>query len=131
MNRNPVSTPTSTAWRIGFFFIDLIALFVFALAGRSSHGESLAGAVATALPFWVACVAMWLIPCVHRNPLRFFPATLTVWLGSALGGELLRVAFGGSTALSFILVTIGVTAILFFGWRAVALYFSKRKSAKE
>jgi hypothetical protein len=43
-----------------------------------------------------------------------------VWVGTLVGGMLLRAMTGGGVQVSFVLVAAVVLAVLLLGWRAVA-----------
>lgn len=91
-----------------FLLIDFVLIFFFAGIGRHSHGEGLQGIV----------------------PQRIFPAGILVWLNAVFGGQLLRVLMGGSTALSFIVVTTIALGIFLLGWRAIFLLIQRKRGEK-
>ncbi|MDO5710473.1 MAG: DUF3054 domain-containing protein [Micrococcales bacterium] len=102
---------------------DAALVSVFATIGRASHehGLSVVGVAQTALPFltgtalgWVVCLAMR-----RRAPLSVGDG-LVVWIGTLVGGMILRAATGQGTAVSFIVVAGVVTGAFLLGWRALA-----------
>lgn len=99
--------------------LDLIAILVFAIVGRSSHGEAsdLLGVVRTAWPFAVGGLLGVLIGRTWRHPSSML-AALYVWVSTVALGMTLRVLTGGSTQVSFIIVTSVVLGAMFLGWRA-------------
>lgn len=100
---------------------DLAAVVIFAVAGRTSHGEGLGAAdiAATAWPFLVGALAGWAVLPLRRHPARPL-------LGAALAaitvavGMVLRVVAGGSTHWSFVLVALIFLGLVLTGWRAAA-----------
>lgn len=109
------------------FGLDLLLVLLFVAIGRKSHQEDLAGTLTTALPFLLALVLAWLLPRVRKNTISLKSSGLIVWLMTALGGQLLRVAFGGSTEFSFIVVTLVVTGSFLLGWRVLVLLLTRKK----
>ena len=100
--------------------VDVICILVFAILGRSSHQEStdLLGIAHTAWPFLAGCLAGMLIGRTWRHPFSL-KAGVAVWLGTVIGGMVLRVLTGAGVQLSFIIVASCVLALLLIGWRAV------------
>lgn len=103
---------------------DLVAVVVFAVIGRTSHGEgnALVGVAVTAAPFLVATV---LGSLVARGLARRLgePATirrgLVVWSVTWVVGLVLRAVSGGGMAVSFVIVAAISLAVLLLGWRLV------------
>ncbi|WP_168581515.1 DUF3054 domain-containing protein [Gephyromycinifex aptenodytis] len=112
--------------------VDALGVLVFAAIGRRSHAESggLVGVLTTAWPFLAGAGLGWVIVWLWR---RHAPTDLAggvvVWLATVAGGMLLRALSGAGTAVSFILVTTAVTALILLGWRAVARAILARRSA--
>lgn len=94
--------------------VDVAAILLFAVSGRSTHehGLSAAGIAATAAPFVVACVAGWLGLRAWRTPRRLWPTGVGIWITTVAGGLLLRFLTGGGVALSFQVVTLVVLGLL-------------------
>lgn len=85
--------------------IDLVCVCAFAIIGRASHQESpFSGALSTAWPFLVACLVGWLILALLGDDGLGVRGTAIVWLLTLAGGMALRVAAGGTTAVSFVIV---------------------------
>jgi len=99
--------------------IDVICILIFAIVGRSSHGEAsdLIGVLRTAWPFLVGCLAGTVIGRVWRRPTSM-PSALAVWAGTIALGMALRVLSGATIQLSFVIVAALVLAAFMFGWRA-------------
>jgi hypothetical protein len=106
--------------------IDAAVVMVFAAIGRASHGEdlSLGGIATTAWPFLVAVVVGSLLGSRLGGD-QWWRQGLIVWLVTAVGGILLRVASGTSAAPGFIVVGASFLALFFFGWR----FLARRRSA--
>jgi hypothetical protein len=117
---------------------DVVALVVFAVLGRGSHGEATGLAAVgetarTAAPFvlgWLA-VAPWtgaFSPARTRGPAAMLRTTALTWLPALLVGAVLRAALiGRFSPWSFYLVTFLVGLALLAGWRvAFALAEARR-----
>lgn len=99
--------------------LDVICVLVFAIVGRSSHAEAndLVGVFRTAWPFLAGAAVGIVVGRTWRHPASHW-AAVGVWLAAVVVGMTLRVLSGGTTQVSFIIVTAVVLAILIFGWRA-------------
>jgi hypothetical protein len=100
--------------------VDVICILVFAIVGRSSHQEAadLLGVAHTAWPFLAGCLAGTLIGRTWRHPYSL-QSGVAVWLGTVVGGMVLRELTGAGVQLSFIVVASCVLALFLIGWRAV------------
>ena len=102
--------------------VDVVAVTVFAILGRSSHAEAntLLGVLSTAWPFLVG-VAVGHLLCRVAGDLRGDPTGrrpgLVVWASTLLVGMVLRVTSGDTAAWSFIIVASIVLALFLLGWR--------------
>ncbi len=108
-----------------FLAVDVVAVTVFVIVGRSSHEEALSpsGIAATAAPFLIALVVAWVAARAWQAPLSW-PTGLAVWLITAAGGMLLRrFAFGDGTAAGFLIAGTTFLGVFLVGWRAMALWF--------
>jgi hypothetical protein len=106
---------------------DIVAVIVFAAAGRASHDESadVLGLLGTAAPFAVGLGAAWATPIVRARPVGLL-AGATVLAGTALIGLLVRFAFTGRLPLSFVVVAICSLAVLLLGWRGLSALVAHR-----
>lgn len=107
--------------------LDVLAVLVFVLIGRGSHGEArdLAGTASTAWPFlsglgagWVAAWA-WREPASRRTGVVVWPATVAVGMG-------LRAVDRQGVAVSFVVVAAVALGILLLGWRGLAALALRR-----
>lgn len=116
--------------------LDIVMVLVFAVVGRSSHGEadSLAGVLTTAWPFLVAAVTGSLIAFPWRKPYGWRTG-IVVWVTTVVLGMVLRVVAGGSTAVTFWIVAFISLGILQLGWRLVARLIERvlrrRRSSRD
>lgn len=99
---------------------DVICILVFAIVGRSSHGETtnLLGVLRTAWPF----LAGYVVGLGSSRGWRAPPARstgLAVWVATVAGGMLLRLLTGAGTAWSFVIVATIVLGVLLLGWRGI------------
>ncbi|MBM7050548.1 DUF3054 domain-containing protein [Rothia sp. ZJ1223] len=96
----------STPHKLIVLGMDLLAILIFAVIGRASHGLNLLGIFETALPFMVAALAGFFL--FHR----WLPAWLAQWLIVANLGMALRILLGGGFAASFWAVALIFTGII-------------------
>lgn len=123
----PVGVHMKTATRVVTIavVIDVIAVVAFAVAGRLHHGEGadIAGVASTAWPFLVGLAAGWVtVLKAYENvhPMHIFPAGVTLWAWTMIGGVIIRILTEAGTAISFVLTATIVTGVLLVGWRALA-----------
>lgn len=111
------------------FIVDAVLVLVFAMIGRASHGESVAGFLLTAWPFLVALLVghavAALLPARPRRPWSLAWGAV-VWLVTVVGGLILRVVAGDTAQIAFIIVTTLVLGVFLVGWRAVAALLRRR-----
>jgi len=110
------------------FAIDLIAVLIFAIVGRSSHAEAIEilGVSLTAWPFLTGTVAGTLIALVwHRIRPGLDAAApaglatgVVVWVCTVVGGIALRLASGDTAEPPFVVVATIALGVLLLGWRA-------------
>lgn len=109
--------------------IDLVLVILFAALGRRSHAEGLdvAGILGTAAPFLIALLVFSGITVVWRQPHRLWPHGVVLWVGTVALGLILRVVFGATAAVPFIIVATIVLGILLLGRRLVGTMIQRRK----
>lgn len=108
--------------------VDVLLIVLFALIGRSSHGEA-----NTALALWTTAypfLAGWAIGYVTSGawarPLRLWPTGVVVWVLAVFIGLAIRVATGQGDVggdplpISFVIVTTIVLGVFLIGWRFLA-----------
>lgn len=121
-------TPSSrrVVWAI---VLDVIAVLVFVVIGRSSHGEALGigGLLQTLWPFLLGLGIGWAAAQAWKHPLRLPLPGVPIWLITVIGGMLFRVLSGQGTAASFVVVATIALGILLIGWRAVAGLLVRRR----
>ncbi|QRZ60740.1 DUF3054 domain-containing protein [Rothia sp. ZJ932] len=100
----------STPHKLIVLGMDLLAILIFAVIGRASHGLNLLGIFETALPFMVAALAGFFLSSLLFH--RWLPAWLVQWLIVANLGMALRILLGGGFATSFWAVTLIFTGII-------------------
>ncbi len=99
----------------------MLAVLVFAVAGRSSHAEGVDafGVLSTAAPFLLGLLLGWLVTRAWRAPLRL-PVGVAVWACVVIVGLGVRAAFLHRLPLTFMLIAAASLALLLLGWRVVA-----------
>jgi hypothetical protein len=122
----PRRTPAGFAATVG---IDLLAVIVFVLIGRASHGEGVLGILVTLWPFAVGLLVGHLLALVlgQRETRAVRWAGVIVWVSTVVVGMVLRAVSGQGVQLSFVIVTVIVLAVLLLGWRLVAWLLARRR----
>ena len=114
--------------------VDVIAVVVFAIVGRSSHHEAndLLGVAVTAWPFLVGCLIGVLVSRAWQRPAALRTGVV-IWLCAVSVGMLLRALTGRGVAVVFILVAGISLAVLLLGWRAAfaAIQAARRRAASD
>ncbi|WP_431309331.1 DUF3054 domain-containing protein [Gordonia sesuvii] len=122
--------------------IDLVAITVFVLIGRSSHEEGLAvsGVLQTLWPFAVGAAAGWSIAYVFSHawssdwfghdfrPERIVPAGVMIWFCAVAIAMILRYLLHQGVAVSFVIVATITLGVFLLGWRALFV-LARRRSA--
>jgi hypothetical protein len=104
---------------LGFDALSVLALVV---VGTRNHDTDtgVAAVLGVGVPFWIALIAVSLVPTISRDPMSTTAAT-TAWIGTVSVGMVLRnVVFDRGTALPFVIVAALFLFATMFGWRAVA-----------
>jgi hypothetical protein len=103
--------------------LDAALIFLFAVIGRSRHGEpgALLAVMTTAWPFLTGMAVGWLVSVIafRRFPLQVRHG-IPVWLCAVAIGMAMRSVTGAGTAISFIAVATIFLGTALLGWRAVA-----------
>ncbi|WP_285026715.1 DUF3054 domain-containing protein [Plantibacter sp. ME-Dv--P-122b] len=122
----PSRTPAGFAATVG---IDLLAVIVFVLIGRASHGEGILGLLVTLWPFAVGLLVGHVLALVlgQRETRSVRWAGVVVWVSTVVVGMVLRTVSGQGVQLSFVIVTVLVLAALLLGWRFVAWLIARRR----
>lgn len=122
----PSRTPAGFAATVG---IDLLAVIVFVLIGRASHGEGILGLLVTLWPFAVGLLVGHVLALVlgQRETRSVHWAGVVVWVSTVVVGMVLRAVSGQGVQLSFVIVTVLVLAALLLGWRFVAWLIARRR----
>lgn len=110
--------------------LDAVLVVVFAMIGRSSHGESpIDGLFTTAWPFLAGLAVAWLFSLAWRRPTAPLRTGVPVWLVTVTAGMLLRAVSGQGTALAFIIVATLTLGLFLVGSRLVITLITRRKRA--
>jgi peptidoglycan/LPS O-acetylase OafA/YrhL len=109
---------------------DLVLILVFAAIGRDAHqrGDVVSGVLLTAWPFLAGAAAGWLAARAWRDPLSVRRSGLAVWLGSLVGGMLLRAVTGQTVVLPFVIVALLSLGVLLVGYRLVIAGIRRRRT---
>jgi hypothetical protein len=138
MQQMPLDHPVGPSLRPGpgklgiSALIDVIAIVLFVILGRSSHHENGSFVVSTlkvAAPFLIALAVGWLVARAWKSPDA--PSTgFIVWGTTIVLGMVLRhFAFHRGTALPFIIVATLFTGLFLVGWRVVADWLRTRRAS--
>jgi hypothetical protein len=98
---------------------DIILILAFAAIGRDAHHreEPVLGVLLTAWPFLAGAAAGWMVARAWRNPLSVLRAGVPVWLGSLIGGMVLRALTAQTVVIPFIIVATLALAVFLVGYR--------------
>ncbi|OIH96692.1 DUF3054 domain-containing protein [Curtobacterium sp. MCBA15_001] len=121
---------TDRTWGWLAAVIDVVLIVVFALIGRSSHGEtnSLGALWTTAYPFLAGWAIAYVTSGAWARPLRAWPTGIVAWILTVFVGMAIRVATGQGVVdgnplpLSFLIVATIVLGVFLLGWRAIARF---------
>lgn len=97
-----------------FVLIDAALVIAFAAIGRASHGETLGvlDILGTAAPFLAALLLSWVIVrLTERDHAAVWPAGVIIWVVTVSSGLALRILFGDTAAVPFIIVTAITLAV--------------------
>lgn len=98
---------------------DIVLILAFAAIGRDAHHreEPVLGVLLTAWPFLAGAAAGWVIARVWRSPLSVLRAGVPVWLGSLVGGMILRALTAQTVVIPFVIVATLALAVFLVGYR--------------
>jgi hypothetical protein len=119
---------TTRTWGWLAAVIDVVLIVLFALIGRSSHGETLTlgGLWLTAYPFLAGWAIAYVTSGAWARPLAFWPTGGVAWILTIFVGMAIRVATGQGVdngnplPISFLIVATVVVGVFLMGWRAIA-----------
>jgi len=107
--------------------VDILLILAFAAIGRDAHHreEPVLGVLQTAWPFLAGAAAGWVASRAWRAPLSLVRAGVPVWLGSLVGGMLLRALTAQTVVLPFIIVATLALAVFLLGYRLLVAGFGR------
>jgi hypothetical protein len=116
--------------------IDVVLIVVFALIGRSSHGEGITPVTLwiTAYPFLAGWAIAYVTSGAWSRPLAFWPTGGVCWILTVFVGMAIRVATGQGVVdgnplpISFVIVATIVLGVFLLGWRAIARLVLRRRT---
>jgi peptidoglycan/LPS O-acetylase OafA/YrhL len=110
---------------------DFLLILVFAAIGRDAHarGDIISGVFLTAWPFLAGAAAGWVAGRAWRAPMSLPRAGLWVWLGSLVGGMVLRALTGQTVVVAFVVVALLSLGLLLLGYRALYALVARRRGA--
>lgn len=111
--------------------LDVAAVVVFVLVGRSSHSEDLSslGTLNTLWPFLAGLALGWVLTLAWRRPLAILWPGIPLWIITVAAGMLFRASAGQGVELSFVIVASIVLGVFLVGWRLVAMPIARRRVA--
>jgi len=112
--------------------LDLALVLLFAILGRSSHGEAndVRGLLHTAGPFLVGALLGQGLSRSWRRPVSLTTGVV-VWLCTVTVGVALRLAGGDTARLPFVIVATVTLALLLVGWRLLYALVRLRRSPRR
>lgn len=110
--------------------LDAGLIIAFAAVGRRTHehGLEIAGILGTAAPFLLALLALASMTRYPETSNRIWPQGIMTWLGVVAFGLALRVIFGDTAALPFVIVATITLGVLLLGRRLVTRLLPRRTS---
>ncbi|MCW4464874.1 DUF3054 domain-containing protein [Glutamicibacter sp. MNS18] len=113
--------------------VDVVLIVIFAILGRREHEHALSapGIVQTAAPFVVAYLIMVLISRPWFTINRIWPTGLLIWFGTVAVGLALRIGFGATAAVPFIIVAAIVLGLFLVGRRLVTGLIARRSAHQQ
>ena len=113
------------------FTADLVAVVVFVLLGRVSHGEdeALTGVLITLWPFLCGMLVGWLVLLLTGLRHVGYPAGAILVVSTVAVGMVLRGTVSHSgTPVSFVIAAATFLTVFYVGWRAAAHLVRSRTS---
>lgn len=108
--------------------IDVLALALFAILARLAHGGlSFSSWVDAFWPWTVGALVGWVIIMATKLS-SLWKEGAVVWLSAVIGGMALWMLVNGRLPhWSFLIVATVMSALFFFGWRAIAAFASRSR----
>ncbi|MGA2529583.1 MAG: DUF3054 domain-containing protein [Acidimicrobiales bacterium] len=102
--------------------VDLLAVLVFVMIGRSvhSHGLNPGGLVSTAWPFVSGLGVGWLGLVSRRGDPSSLRSGFVIVISTVAIGMALRVVSGQGTAVAFVFVALAFLGAAMLGWRVAS-----------
>ncbi|MBE1877197.1 DUF3054 domain-containing protein [Myceligenerans pegani] len=110
---------------------DAVAVLVFAIAGMRAHDTLVLELGRVVWPFAVGAAVGWAWTRAWHDPARIWPVGVGVWFTTVVGGMILRVATGGSSEISFLLVTAAFLGVTMLGWRGMVTVLRRGARKQE
>ncbi|OFQ56640.1 DUF3054 domain-containing protein [Corynebacterium sp. HMSC074H12] len=109
--------------------IDVLALALFAILARLAHGGlSFSSWVDAFWPWTVGALVGWVIIMATKLS-GLWKEGVVVWLSAVIGGMALWMLVNGRLPhWSFLIVATVMSALFFFGWRAIAAFASRSRA---
>jgi len=129
LKTNPAKTASGRAV-LAAAAADIVLILVFAAIGRDAHHreEPILGVLLTAWPFLAGAGLGWITARAWRSPLSVLHAGVPAWLGSLVGGMLLRALTGQTVVLPFIIVATVALAVFLLGYRLLTAGAARLRS---
>ena len=107
--------------------IDILALALFAILARLAHGGlSFSSWLDAFWPWTVGVLVGWVI-IMAANLSVLCKEGVIMWLSAIIGGMALWMLVNGRLPhWSFLIVATVMSALFFFGWRAIAAFAARR-----
>lgn len=123
----PARTPAAFALSVAG---DLVAVIVFVIIGRASHGEGILGLLNTLWPFAAGLLVGHVLALLlgQRETRSNRWAGVIVWVSTVVVGMVLRAVSGQGVQLSFVIVTVLVLGAFLLGWRFVLWLVARRRA---
>lgn len=113
--------------------LDIVAIMLFALFARIAHPPfTFTGLLAAFWPWAVGALLGWVfITSIKASPGRWVEGAI-VWCSTIVGGMILwSIVNTQLPHYTFLLVASIMSALLMFGWRAIAAFRARRAEVAE
>jgi Protein of unknown function (DUF3054) len=111
--------------------IDVGAVVLFVILGRSSHAEDLSaiGTLDTLWPFLAGLALGWVLTFAWVRPLVILWPGIPIWIITVAAAMLFRASAGQGVDFSFVVVATVFLGLFLVGWRLIAMPIARRRVA--
>lgn len=108
--------------------VDILLILIFIGLGLMSHQQPLGDLLPTSLPFLLALLlghlGVWAV--ASRKHLPLLLEGVMLWVTTLTLGVALRISFGDTAAMAFVIVSAAMLLVFLVGWRAILLLVRRK-----